>query len=198
MGALYMDGKYIKSVHKKFGSIRMKTYPNMNFISFMKWVLVKRIKKIRPLWYIDYSKEEARDYLEKEFDWKYYGGHHLENRITAFHHSYYNPVKFDIDNRNNSLSASVRRGALSKEEAIKEYMSKPYMEDDLMDYFLKRMKMSFEEFEKIMELPKKTFLDYPTYKKRFERLRPLFFVLAKANLVPMSFYLKYCFPIQKK
>ena len=40
----------------------------------------------------------------------------------------------------------------------------------------------------------KSWYEFPTYKKRFERLKPLFFTLAKANLVPMSFYLKYCFP----
>ena len=45
-----------------------------------------------------------------------------------------------------------------------------------------------------MSEPPKSWHDYPTYKKRFERLRPLFAMLAKANLVPMSFYLKYCFP----
>ena len=52
-----------------------------------------RIKKIRPFWYIDYNKEEARAFLEKEFDWKYYGGHHLENRMTAFFHGIYAPQK---------------------------------------------------------------------------------------------------------
>ncbi len=56
----------------------MKTYPLMTFSHFMKWILVKRIRKIRPFWYIDYSKEMAREYLEKEFGWQYYGGHHLE------------------------------------------------------------------------------------------------------------------------
>jgi hypothetical protein len=43
------------------------------------------------------------------------------------------------------------------------------------------------------EVPK-SWHEYPTYKRRFERMRPLFSVLAKADLVPMSFYLKYCFP----
>ena len=47
-----------------------------------------------------------------------------------------------------------------------------------------------------MQLTPKSWTDYPTYKKRFESLRPLFYVLAKANLVPMSFYLKYCFPVK--
>ena len=85
----------------------------------------KRIKKIRPLWYINYSKPAAREFLEKEFGWTYYGGHHLENRMTAFNHSVYFPQKFGIDQRNNSLSAAVRSGIMSREEALAEYATPP-------------------------------------------------------------------------
>ena len=174
-----------------FGNIKMKTFPNMDFMSFMKWILVKRIKKIRPLWYIPYSKEDARTFLEKEYGWEYYGGHHLENRMTAFNHSVYFPQKFGIDQRNNSLSASVRNNLISKEEAIKEYNSDPLVQDDLVDYFKKRLNLTDEEYANVMNGERKNYKDYPTYKKRFEKLRPLFFILAKANLVPMSFYIKY-------
>ncbi|MBX2990051.1 MAG: N-acetyl sugar amidotransferase [Bacteroidetes bacterium] len=191
LGTLYMDGKYIRSVHKLYGTMPMRTYPNMPFWTFMKWILLKRIKKIRPLWYIGYSKTEARAFLEREFGWQYYGGHHLENRITAFHHSYYNPMKFGIDNRNNSLSASVRAGLLSRDEALMEFAEPPHMEPDLLEYFKKRLGLSDEEFASTMALPAKSYRDYPTYKRTFERLRPLFFLLAKVNLVPMSFYIKY-------
>jgi len=191
LGVLYMDGKYIESVHRMFGTMPMKTYPNMNFASFMKWTVLKQVRKIRPLWYIEYSKDEARKRLENEFCWHYYGGHHLENRITAFHHSYYNPVKFGIDNRNNSLSASVRAGLISRKEAIKIYSEPPYMEPELLEYFKKRLGLSEVDFNSIMNLPSKSYKNYPTYKKRFERLRPLFYVLAKTNLVPMSFFIKY-------
>jgi hypothetical protein len=47
---VYMDGKYIETVHKTFGSLKMETFPNMSFRSFLKWMLLKRIRKIRPLW----------------------------------------------------------------------------------------------------------------------------------------------------
>ena len=191
LGSAYIDGMYIKSVHKQFGKIKMKTFPNMNFASFMKWILVKRIKKIRPYWYMQYSKQEVRDLLEKEYGWTYYGGHHLENRMTAFNHSYYFPQKFNIDMRNNSLSALVRSGLMKREDAIKEYAEPPYIEPELVEYFKKRLGFSDEEFDKIMKGPKKTYKDYKTYKQRFEKLRPLFFILAKLHLVPMSFYIKY-------
>lgn len=196
LGSAYVDGKYISTIHKKFGRMKMKTFPNMNFTSFMKWTVVKRIKKIRPLWYIDYSKESAKEYLKKEFGWQDYGGHHLENRMTAFNHSIYFPQKFYIDQRNNSLSASVRAGIISREEALRQYSQPPHVEEELIAYFKKRLQLSDMEYESFMRGERKYFWDYKTYKQRFETLRPLFFILAKAHLVPMSFYLKYCFPFK--
>ncbi len=194
VGRNYFDGKYIQSIHKKFGKRAMKTYPLMTFARFMYSTLFRRIKKIRPYWYIKYDKEEAKEFLHKEFGWQYYGGHHLENRMTAFFHSYYMPVKFNTDFRNNTLAAQVRQGFKSREEAWKEYNSEPHLENELLPYFKKRLNLTDAEFDEIMSRPVKSWYEFPTYKKRFERLRPLFAIMAKANLVPMSFYLKYCFP----
>lgn len=197
LGKNYFDGKYIKSIHNKFGKLPMKTYPLMTFWKFIKWTTIYRIKKIRPLWYIQYSKQDARAFLEKEYGWKYYGGHHLENRMTSFFHSIYCPQKYHIDYRNNSLSASVRAGELPREEAIVEYYERPpYIEPELLSYFKKRLNLSDEEYDKIMNSPPRYWYEFPTYKKRFERLRPFFFILMKASLVPRSFYMKYCFPAE--
>ncbi len=197
LGKNYFDGKYIASIHKKFGNLPMKSYPLMTFWRFLKWTLFYRIKKIRPLWYIKYSKEEARTFLEKEFNWKYYGGHHLENRMTSFFHSIYCPQKFHVDYRNNSLSASVRSGMISREEAIKEYYEKPpFIEQDLLNYFKKRLGISDADYNTKMNEKPHYWQEFPTYKKRFEMLRPLFYLLMKAHLVPHSFYLKYCFPVK--
>lgn len=187
----YVDGGYIASIHKEFGRLPMRSFPNMSFFSFMKWILFYRIKKIRPLWYISYNKENAQKILQDRYDWKYYGGHHLENRMTAFNHAVYSPQKFKSDQRNNSLSASARAGFITREQAINLYKIPPTPEPELISYFKKRLDLSEEEYDEIMSGPRKTYKDYKTYKKRFERLRPLFFILAKLNLVPMSFYIKY-------
>jgi N-acetyl sugar amidotransferase len=194
VGRNYFDGRYIKSIHQQFGKLPMKSYPLMTIGRFLWWSAIARIRKIRPFWYISYNKEEARDFLEKEFGWQYYGGHHLENRMTAFLHGIYAPRKFGMDFRNNSLSARVRMGKMTREEAWAAYMTAPYVEKDLLGYFRKRLGLTTEEYERVMEELPKSWTEYPTYKKWFELLRPLFSVLAKANLVPMSFYLKYCFP----
>ena len=168
----------------------------MTFFQFLRWTVFNRIKKIRPLWYLEYDKESARSILENDYEWSYYGGHHLENRLAAFDHSYLMPTKFNVDQRNNSLSALARGGKLSHADALSEYAKPPVIEKGLIDYTKKRLKLSDEEFDLIMNGPKRHWSDYKTYKRRFEIFRPLFFVLAKANLVPTSFYLKYCFPIK--
>lgn len=194
IGRNYFDGKYIRSIHARFGSLPMKTYPLMTFERFLWWSCVAKIRKIRPFWYVRYSKEEARRFLETRFGWQYYGGHHLENRMTAFFHGIYAPQKFNSDFRNNTLSALVRNGAMSREDALREYASPPVVEDELLAYVKKRLGLTDEQYETVMREPPKSWRDYPTYKRRFERLRPLFHLLAKRNLVPMSFYLKYCLP----
>jgi len=196
IGKNYFDGKYIKSIHKLYGTRPLKTYPLMTFYRFLYWSIFKQIKKIRPFWYIDYNKEDAKRFLTATFGWEYYGGHHLENRMTAFFHSYYIPKKFKIDYRNNTLSAQVRNKKTSREDALKAYHTPPYLEENLVAYFKKRLEFTDHQFEGLMNQPLRFWYEFPTYKKRFERLRPLFKILTSFNLVPMSFYLKYCFPMK--
>ena len=194
LGRNYFDGRYIKSIHQQFGILKMETYPLMTFSRFLKSALFNQVKFIRPFWYINYSKKSAQKILFDEYNWEYYGGHHLENRITNFAHSIYLPQKFNSDMRNNTLSARVRNGELCRTQAWAEYNTPLLIEHDLIRYFKKRLNISDNKYEEIMQAPPKNWTEYPTYKKRFERMRLLFHILAKANLVPMSFYLKYCFP----
>jgi N-acetyl sugar amidotransferase len=197
-GNNYFDGKYIRDIHRKYGRIKMKTFPLMTFCEFLKWAVIFRQKFIRPLWYIDYFKPKAREILMKETGWVYYGGHHLENRATIFLHTVYNPQKFGIDNRNWSLAAEVRSGILDREEALKIYRTPIQPDPELIEYVKKRLDLSDTEYKDIMNGPKRSFRDFKTYKRRFEIWRPVFYLLARANLVPMSFYIKYCFPLPEQ
>lgn len=198
MGKNYFDGKYIKDIHSKFGKFKMKTYPLMTFIQFMKWLLIYKQKFIRPLWYINYSKEDAKKYLKDNFGWSDYNGHHLENRSSAFVHLIYHPIKFNMDNRNWTLSARVRAGILNREDALVEYKTPLLGDEELISYVKKRLNLTETEYQKYMDAPNKTFKDYKTYKGLFEKLEPLFKTLANKNLIPRSFYLKYCFPLSNQ
>lgn len=101
------------------------------------------------------------------------------------------PQKFKRDLRNLSLSANARSGVLKREDAINEYKKPITFEPGLLDYFKKRLEISDEDFDKIMLKKPKSYREFPSYKKLFEFLRPVFFFMYKSNLVPKSFYIKY-------
>ena len=72
----------------------------------------------RPLYYIDYNKEEVKEMLSKEYGWQWYGGHHMENRTAYFANNYYLPKKFGIDLRYSEFSSLVRAGLMERNVAL--------------------------------------------------------------------------------
>ena len=194
LGQLYMDGKYIQSVQKTFGTRPLKTFPNLDLFRFLKWTAFSGIRKIRPLYYIDYQKEKVKEFLTRELGWQWYGGHHLENRFSAFYHSYFYPRRWGYDGRLWGTAALVRSGQLTRDEGLAEIAQPQTYDPDLVELVKKRLGYSDEEFERLMTMPKHTYREFKTYKKTFERLRPLFYLLYRMNRVPKSFYIKYTVP----
>lgn len=190
-GWFYFDGKYIQSIHEKYGKMKMKTYPNLWLRRWLKWIIVNRIKRVRPLYYFTYPKEEVKLFLNKEFGWKWYGGHHMENKYTLFCDNYIMPTKFGIDLRYVEFSALVRSGQMTREEALELIKKPPPAEPEIIEEVKKRLGYSEEDFNRILKLPKKSAKDYETYHKTFKRMRPFFWIMYKLNLVPHSFYIKY-------
>ena len=163
----------------------------MDFWPWMRQLLVKRIKRIRPLYYMDYDKEQIKKFLHNEYGWEWYGGHHMENRSAYFVNNFYLPSKFGIDLRKCEYSALIRSGQMTRKLALIKMSEEKEMDESLVVEMKKRLDLTDEEFNKMMSNEKKDYTDYPTYKRLFERLKPFFYVLYKLNLVPKSFYLKY-------
>jgi len=55
----------------------------------------------------------------------------------------------------------------------------------------KRLGFTDQEFDAVMALPKRSFRDFKTYKRTFERMKPFWWLLYKADRVPRSFYVKF-------
>ena len=192
VGSNYLDGAYVRDVHKKYGSIKLRTFPNMTLLQFLKWIVIYRQKFIRPLWYIAYSKEEARRELIARLGWKYYGGHHLENYSSNFAHSVWLPEKFNLDYRILTLAADVREGRISRENGLLQLMSQRHKQAELSNYLMSRLDLTSEELESLIKGQQRDWKEFKTYKKFFESFSFIFYFFAKINLVPMSFYIKYC------
>jgi hypothetical protein len=143
---------------------------------------------------MDYNKEATKSFLTETYGWDWYGGHHLENRFTAFYHTYFMPKRFGLDNRVIELSARVRDGQLSRDEGARELGEDRDFDPELVAMVKKRLGFDDEEFEEMMTAPRRHYSEYATYKRTFERLRPFFWLLYKLDRVPESFYVKYCRP----
>jgi N-acetyl sugar amidotransferase len=163
----YSDSKQLKQIHKKFGSgIPLKTYPKQSFLKMVYAGVVRKIKDVRPFYYIDYNKQDAKKMLMETYDWKDYGGHHHENLFTKFAMACWLPEKFGIDKRKINLSAQVVSGSISRAKALEE-LAHPFDTvanmDALKEYILKKLSISPGEFSEIMASTNKNYTAYPSY-----------------------------------
>jgi N-acetyl sugar amidotransferase len=194
LGWVYMDGRYISSVHRQFGRRKMKTYPLMTLSKFIYWTVGLGIRRVRPLYYMRYDKEAVKKRLQAEYGWEWYGGHHLDNRFTAFYIQYALPRRWNTDLRYLGHAAHVRTGDMLREEALADLKKPADCPEEILRLVKKRFEFDDADFERVMTQPRRTWRDFPNYKRSFERLRPLFGVLVRLGRVPESFYLKFCFP----
>ena len=191
-GWFYMDAQYVQTIHSKFGDGKIKTLPVLWMGKWLKWMLFNGIKKFRPLYYCDYDKQKTKEFLAEEYGWQWYGGHHMENRTAYFTNNYYLPKKFNIDLRYSEFSGLIRSGQMSRAEALTKITEVKPFDNDILEEILKRTGLSEAEWKMIMADKPLHFTHYKTYKKKFERLRPFFWILYKAGYVTKSFYTKYC------
>ena len=184
----YMDGKYIKSVHKKYGELkRLKSYPNYTLRNLLYFHVIKRIKLIRLFNFIEFNNNQAVKELENRLGWEYYGGKHYESVYTKFFQSYILPVKHNIDKRIVHYSALVRSGQITREQALERLKECPYdlstIEQD-KNYIMKKLEISKDEFESILSRDPKSYKDYSTYDSIRSRLLPLIKLLKRLKLWP--------------
>jgi N-acetyl sugar amidotransferase len=164
----HYDWKYIKSVHERFGRVPLRTFPRTGFLAFHRSYFSHR--RIDLLNYDNYVKSDAMKLLERELDWKYYGGKHYESIYTRFYQGYILPRKFGYDKRRTHLSSLICSGEISREQALQELAQETYPVDlQLTDreYVIKKLGITAEEFERIMQLPKRSYWDFPSYGKLY-------------------------------
>lgn len=158
------DWKYIRSVHKKFGKVKLRNYPHYSIWGLLYYAFIKKIKRISLLNYITYNKKEAIEILRKELDFRCYGGKHYESIYTRFLQAYILPKKFNIDKRRAHLSSLICSGQITREEAMEKIKHNPYPTKEMMkkdkEYVLKKLGFAEEEFERIMSLSINTVRDY--------------------------------------
>jgi N-acetyl sugar amidotransferase len=160
----HSDWRYIKAIHRRFGTRKLRTYPHFSFFD-LAWInLVRGVRTVSILNYLDYDKKQAMRVLQEEFGWVYYGGKHYESVYTRFWQGYVLPRKFGIDKRRAHLSDLINSGQMTREEALEEMKADPYppdLQEQDRKYVIKKFDLSEQEFEALMARPRRSFRDYP-------------------------------------
>ncbi len=159
------DYRHLKCIHKKFGKVKIKTFPHYGLFDFFYFIFLRGLRFVRILNAAPYNKKEALKILENELGWVNYGGKHYESIFTRFFQAYILPHKFGFDKRRAHYSTLICAGQMSREEAKEALKVDPYpkalLEQD-KEYVIKKLGLTEAEFEAIMKLPPKTHKDYPS------------------------------------
>ena len=159
----HSDWRYIKDVHRRFGTVPLETYPHFSLPSLAYMNVVRGIRTVSILNYVDYDKVRAMKLLEEKLGWQYYGGKHHESIYTRFYQGYVLPRKFGVDKRYGHLSDLINAGQITKEQALIEIQQPPYAEDLQRrdrSYVCKKMGLSEAQFDEMMSAEVKSFRDY--------------------------------------
>jgi N-acetyl sugar amidotransferase len=188
----YMDGKYINYIHRKFGNHKNNSFPIMSLLDYLYFTFIKGIRQIRILYYIPYNEKAVLELLINELDWIDYGGKHHESKYTSFFQAYILTRKFNIDKRKLHYSALLRSGQMTRDQALEKVQKDPYKGgNDLLDYCIKKLDFTHEEFEKIMNSPVKSFLDYKSYYSLVKFMKKPIRWGTRLGIIPETVYLKY-------
>ena len=158
------DMIHINDIIKKFGTIKMKSYPFSNIFYHKIYLRYFRgVQVLKLLNYFPFFKEEAINILQSEYGWKPYPQKHFESRFTRFFEGYWLPNRFGFDPRRVMLSSLILTNQLTRDEAISILEKPAYNQDLLHDdirYIADKLDISVEELNSYFEMPKRYYWDY--------------------------------------
>lgn len=193
----YLDGRYLESIHKKFGDFKLRKWKpedpgfNLNVFHMFYYTVLRGIRTIPILYYLNYIRRDAEEILKKELDWVYTGAHYYDDLYQSLM-TYIYRVKFNIDRRKFNYSALIRSGQIPREEAMERVKEIYAIEDPkVISLCIKRLGITRTELDKYLAEPPKTFRDYPTSYNYIKAMRLPIKILSELNILPVVTYDKY-------
>jgi len=187
----YFDARFTRAMIRQYSRMKLVHFKNIDLHHLFYWHALKGIRILNVTNYYDDVGEHVEELLKERFDWVDTGQHHMDNEMFALVY-YYSRHKFGFDWRIIELSAKVRTGVTTREEAVGALDSVPFFEnEELVDYCLKKQGFSREEFDEILKAPGYYFWDYPSYYPLIRALRLPFRLLCRLHVFPAHAYEKY-------
>jgi N-acetyl sugar amidotransferase len=165
------DMAQLKDIMKKFSTVEMKTYPFSSILRHKFYLrYLKGVQVVKPLNYMPYIKEDALEFLSKEYGWTPYPQKHFESRFTKFFEGYWLPERFGFDTRRVQFSSLILTGQMKREDALKKLELPAYNPetiDEEFDYISTKLGITSDELRSYLTMPKKFYWDYKNYESVF-------------------------------
>ena len=159
------DARHLKAIQRRFGTVKLKTYPTMGIFQRYIWYpLVRRISTVRPLDFMNYVYTDAKKEITEKVGWRDYGGKHYESVFTRYFQGYYLPHKFGFDKRLAHYSSLIVSDQLTRDEALSLMESANYPADlrnQDHEFIAKKLGITVEELDDIESRPPVSFREYP-------------------------------------
>ena len=159
-----IDKRLVNDIHKKYGTIKLKSFPIIDIFTYkLYYKYIYGMKIIKPLNYVPYNKNDAEDLLEKKFGWKKFQHKHHESRFTRFYEDYWLPKKFGFDKRKAHFSSLILTGQMTREDALKRLQHAELDEQTLkneFEYVSNKLEFEVDELNSLFNGENKTFRDY--------------------------------------
>jgi N-acetyl sugar amidotransferase len=152
-----MDAINLKSIHNKFGKLKLSEYKTISFIQYyFYYPFLKGMRTVRPLNFMPYNKDEALNYLSEKIGYRKYPRKHGESIFTKFFQNYYLPTKFGMDKRRPHFSSLILSNQMTRAEALimleESLYEKSELERDIF-YICKKLRITNDEFFDMMKIP---------------------------------------------
>jgi N-acetyl sugar amidotransferase len=186
----YVDGAYLEDVVKRFGRTEIEGLNRMKALDLLNYIFIRRIKSIQLPLYIEYRNEDIWRTLAQELEWEYGGRQHFDCLYKPFG-AYVEINRFERDPRKITLSALVRSGQLTREEALNELHQDRFFEDEeSIEYCLQKLGLTREDLRNTLSSEPRNFLDYRTYYPILRMLRIPVRICCRLNLLHETLYEK--------
>jgi N-acetyl sugar amidotransferase len=159
-----IDKKLVNDIHKKFGKIKLKSFPLIDIFTYkIYYKYIYGMKVIKPLNYIKYIKKDAENILNEKYGWTKFKHKHHESRFTRFYEDYWLPRKFGFDKRKAHFSSLILTNQMTRDEAL-ERITKPELDDQILknefNFIANKLDLTIEELQEIFNGENKTYKDY--------------------------------------
>jgi N-acetyl sugar amidotransferase len=157
------DTRQLNDIASKFGA-DITDYPVASALKHrIVYQYIKRIRNLKPLNYMKFTKSEAERELSAAYGYEPYAQKHFESYFTKYFEGYWLPKRFGYDTRKPQFSSLIWSGDMTRTEALDRLRTPALsnLEASLLkSYVADKLHLPVSDLESFEGLERRTYKDF--------------------------------------